>query len=143
MPAIAAIWAVLSKLPWKWIGIGIAVLGLATLIYRAPWAESRQKAKDYAHFQPILARDLQNITTLKNNQAVLQASIDLQNAAVSALKVEGDKRVSDGKTALEAAQRANAGLSQQADALRKSATRKPGVNDPCTISDTLKTVGSI
>jgi membrane protein implicated in regulation of membrane protease activity len=43
---IAVIWAVLSKLPWKYIGIFLAAFSLTLLVWRAPWAEHRQKAKD-------------------------------------------------------------------------------------------------
>jgi hypothetical protein len=138
----AAAWELARRLPWKWIGIALAAVAALTLIWRAPWAESRQRAADYAHFQPKLDRALHNIIVLKGNQARLLAAIDRQNAAVSALKAEGDKRTADGKAALVAAARANAGLSSQADELRKSAGRKVD-STPCPISDTLKLMGSI
>jgi hypothetical protein len=77
------------------------------------------------------------------NQATLTAALNRQNAAVTALKADGDKRVADGKTALAQAQRANAGLSDQASALRKSAGRKIGADDPCVISNTLGNMGAI
>jgi len=76
------------------------------------------------------------------NQIKLTEALNHQNAAVAALKVEGDQRVSDGKKALSEAQRANHGLIEQRDALRKSGARKVD-STPCPISDTLKTVGSI
>lgn len=79
----------------------------------------------------------------KANQETLTAALNRQNAAVVALKVDGDKRVADGKTALAQAQRVNAGLSDQAAALRRSAGRKIGKDDPCVISNTLGNVGAI
>lgn len=137
-----AIWGFVKGLPWKWIGIALAVIGLATLIYRAPWAYNRGKSYEVAKYQPVMDRALKNITTLKSNQAALTTAIDRQNAAVSALKAEGDKRTADGKAALAQAQRTNAGLKEQADALRKSAGRKVD-GTPCPISDTLAKIGSI
>jgi hypothetical protein len=136
---IAAIWAVLSKLPWKWIGLGLAILTAALLIWRAPWAEHRQAAKDAVAWNAEHAR----AEGFRANQDTLTAALNRQNAAVAALKVDGDKRVADGKTALAKAQRANAGLSDQANSLRKSAGRKIGADDPCVISNVLGNMGAI
>lgn len=44
---IAASCAVLSKLPWKYIGAALAAIGLAFLLWQAPWAYRRgQHSRD-------------------------------------------------------------------------------------------------
>jgi len=131
----------LSKLPWRWIGLGLAVLALVLFIDHRGY--NRGKAHMVAKYQPVLDRALTNMRTLQSNQRILTSAIDRQNAAVVALKVDGDKRVADGKTALAQAQRANAGLSETAAALRKSAGSLRTADPACKVSDALAKVGSI
>ena len=138
MMPIAAIWAVLSKLPWKYIGIFLAAFSLTLLIWRAPWAEHRQKAKDAV----ALAAEHAKAEGFRANQDKLTAALNHQNAAVAALRTESDQRKADGQKALSEAVRANKGLADQAAALRRSAGRKVDAT-PCPISDTLKQAGSI
>ena len=135
---VAAIWAVLSKLPWKYIGIGLGILAAVLLVWRAPWAEHRQKAKDSV----ALAAEHARAEGFKANQIALTAALNHQNDAVAALKSEGDKRLADGASALKAAQKANQSLADQAAALRRSAGRKVDAT-PCPISETLKQAGVV
>jgi len=131
-------WTAIKSLPWKYIGAAVAALTIAILIWRAPWAEHRQKAEDQAVIAAVTAqRD-----GYKANADQLKAALDQQNAAVAALKAEGDKRAADGKKALSDAQRANASLSETAEALRASAKRKVDAT-PCPISETLQKAGAI
>jgi lipopolysaccharide export LptBFGC system permease protein LptF len=135
---IAVIWAVLSKLPWKYIGIFLAAFSLTLLVWRAPWAEHRQKAKDAVALSAEHAR----AEGFRANQDKLTAALNHQNTAVAALKAEGEQRKADGKKQLSEAVRANRSLSEQATALRRSAGRKVDAT-PCPISETLKQAGSV
>lgn len=126
----------LSKL-LPYIAIALAVL--AAWLLAVGHGKSVQKAKDAVAWNAEHAR----AEGFKANQITLTAALNHQNAAVAAWKADGDKRVADGKTALAKAQRENAGLSDQAAALRKSAGRKIGKDDPCVISNTLGNIGEI
>jgi hypothetical protein len=75
--------------------------------------------------------------TAVSNAGMLQTALDEQNTAIAKLKADSDKRTAEGKAALAAAQKANAGLASQAEALRKSAGVSHAAGDPCTISKTL------
>lgn len=81
--------------------------------------------------------------THASNERILQGALDRQNAAVSALKADGDKRTSDGKTALAAVVRANLTLKQQSDALRKSGSTPRPKDWPCVPSETLVSLGKL
>jgi len=72
-----------------------------------------------------------------SNADILKAALDEQNTAIKKVKAESDKRAAEGKAALAAAQKANAGLASQASALRKSGAVSRAAGDPCTISKTL------
>jgi hypothetical protein len=61
---------------------------------------------------------------------------------VAALKAEGEQRKADGTKALQDARKANQSLTEQAAALRRSASRKVDAT-PCPISETLKQAGSV
>lgn len=139
MPALLLVWKLARPL-LPYIAAALVVLGLLSAYGHREYG--RGKAHEIAKYQPVMDRALANIRTLKANQAVLLAAIARQNAAVDAMKAAGDKRVSDGKAALVAARRANQGLTEQADALRKSAGRKLD-GAPCPISETLAKVGEI
>jgi small-conductance mechanosensitive channel len=128
----------LKALPWKYIGAALAALSLALLIWRAPWAEHRQKAKDAA----ALSAEHAKAEGFRANQMALTAALNHQNEAVTALKSEGVKRVADGTKALQDARKANQSLTEQAAALRRSAGRKVDAT-PCPISETLKQAGEI
>lgn len=75
--------------------------------------------------------------TALSNAGILKAALDEQNIAIEKVKAESDKRTAEGKAALAAAQKANAGLASQASALRKSGAVSHAAGDPCTISKTL------
>jgi hypothetical protein len=138
---LAGIWAGLKSLPWKWICLVMAVVTVLMVVDHRGY--SRGKADIVAKYQPVMDRALTNIRTLESNQRNLTSAIDRQNAAVAAAKADGDKRLADGIAALAQAQRANAGLADQAAALRASAGKKPAADAPCVVSDELKKVTKI
>lgn len=122
------------------VKIGIPVLAIVGVwIAGDVHGHHAQKHSDEAQ----IARITQDRDTHASNERVLQGALDRQNAAVSALKADGDKRTSDGKTALAAAQRANLTLKQQADALRKSGSTPRPKDWPCVPSDGLISLGKI
>jgi hypothetical protein len=137
MPALATVWALAKGLPWKWVAAALFVAGLL----------SAYGHREYGRGSHSRDAEVSGLTAqrdgYKANQDTLTAALNRQNAAVAALKADGDKRVADGKTALAKAKRENAGLSDQANALRKSAGRKIGADDPCVISNTLGNMGAI
>jgi len=119
--------------------IGIAVAALAAWLMAVNHGKSVQREKDQAEIAAI-TRDRD---THASNERLLQGALDHQNAALSALKADADKRKQEGAKALEQVRRQNAGLLAQADALRKSAGLKYGKDDPCVISDALVRAGKI
>jgi len=135
MTALLVIWRFLKPF-WGYL-FALAVLASLLSAYghreykRGSTSRDAEVAREKARGDGYLA-----------NQIKLTEALNHQSAAVVALKVEGAQRVLDGKKALSEAQRANHGLIEQRDALRKSAGRKVD-SAPCPISDTLRTVGSI
>ena len=119
--------------------IGIALAVLAAWLVAVNHGKSVQREKDRAEIAAI-TRDRD---TWKADAVTLVRAIDRQNAAVTALKADADKRTQEGTKALEQARKANAGLLAQAEALRKSAGLKYGKDDPCVISDALVRAGKI
>ena len=130
-------WTALKGLPWKWIGLGLAIVALIL------WIDHRGYRRGFHSRDTEVARITQDRDTYKANAATLQGALDRQNAAVTALKADADKRTQEGVKALEQARKANAGLLAQAEALRKSAGIKYGKDDPCVISDALVRAGKI
>ena len=119
--------------------IGIAVAAFAAWLIAVNHGKSVQRENDQAEIAAI-TRDRD---THASNERLLQGALDRQNAAMSALKADADRRAQEGVKALEEARKANAGLLEQAERLRKSAGLKYGKDDPCVISDALVRAGKI
>lgn len=141
--AALAAWEFLKGLPWKYIAIALAVLSLIVLVWRAPWAESRQKAKDAAAYGKQIAALTLDRDTHASNERVLQGAVDRQNVAIAAMKADGDQRIKDGAKALSEAQKANKGLKDQAANLTRSGGLKYAKDAPCVTSDALAAMGKI
>jgi hypothetical protein len=75
MPALSIAWAFLSKLPWKWIGIGLAILAvLGAVDHHARMAEN---ARLTAKWQPKLSKALE---ALNNSAANFRKASDQARA---------------------------------------------------------------
>jgi hypothetical protein len=86
-------WTAIKSLPWKYIGIALAILSAVLLVWRAPWAEHRQKAKD-------------------------QAVIAALNGTISNMRAASDKAAADNKAKVAATQAADEQTrKEQTDAL--------------------------
>lgn len=137
---LSAIWIIIKRLPWSYIGAAFAILALWYVAYT--WAYNRGKHAQEAKDAPTIQRLKERGDGYLANQIKLTDALNRQNASIEALKTEGDKRVSDGKNALKQAENQNKALSDKIEALRKSAGRK--VDDAkCPISETLQRVGSV
>ncbi len=115
----------------------IAALILAFVVYRAPWAESRQKAADYAHFQPILvraaAREQVAIKSLTSANAAMRA----QSNSIRLLAAAEAAKLALAQQALVAAHKLDAARNAVIDQLRASAA-KPLPGPPCEPSNATK-----
>jgi hypothetical protein len=74
---------------WGWIRpflpyviSAIAIAAVLLLIWRAPWAENRQKAKDYAHFQPILTTASTRMAIAAKSLASADRAMTVQSASI-------------------------------------------------------------
>lgn len=133
MTAILVAWRFLKPfLPY--IASGVAILALAILLWRAPWAEARQKAKD----DVTIANLRTNVDTLTANLRGAQDSLAQQERAILAVQAAGNAKVAEGNANYAKAQKANQTLVERNAALAKSVAKRPGANDPCTTSGTLQ-----
>lgn len=130
-------WSALRALPWRWIGLGLAVLSLVL------WIDHRGYSRGFHKRDAEVANITRDRDTHASNERILQGALARQNAAVAALQADGDKRTAEGKTALQATQKANKPLDDKAKDLRRSATLKPAAGDPCVVSETLAKVGKL
>ncbi len=131
-----ALLAILARLPWKWIGAGIAVLALVVLLYKAPWAYYRGAHSRDAEVAAIK----QDRDTYQANAATLRASVNKQNAAIDALITASKNSITAGAEALAKAQSDNRKQASTIVRLRKSANTPYAAGAPCTVSRTLSNV---
>lgn len=132
MPAAALLF--LKGLPWKQIGICLAVIALGALLWKAPWAESRGFHKRDAEVQILKT----NNDTLTANLRGAQDALAQQERAVLAVQAAGDAKVAEGNANYAKAQKANQALVERNAALAKSVEKRPGAGDPCTTSSVLQ-----
>ena len=119
------------------------ILATLALVAVYLWIDHRGYQRGFHSRDTEVARITQDRDTYKENAATLQASLDRQNAAVSALKADADKRAQEGAKARDQARRANAGLLEQAEALRKSGGKTMPKDWPCVPSADLVKVGKL
>ncbi len=136
MIPVAAL-AFLKQLPWKYIGAALAAIALAVLIWRAPWAESRQKAKDYARFQPKLEKALEREQIAIRSLASAGNAIRQQNASIRALAAAEAVKLAAAQRIIAEARKLDAGRNAAIAALRASAA-KPMPGAPCEPSAVTK-----
>ena len=99
----------------RWLGVGLATLGVLFLIYNAGRtagikAEARRTA-------PIISKLQTDLATARANTATLQSAVDQQNDAVQALKAASDAKVAEAEAALRIASAKRAGAEARAAAL--------------------------
>jgi hypothetical protein len=118
-------------LPW--------LLGLvaALLVWRAPWAEARQKAADYARFQPRLDKALHAEQVALASLEGADRALRLQNRSIRGLAAAEAARQAEARRLIAEAQRRDASRRTAAAALRASAAR-PVSGPPCEPSRTVK-----
>jgi hypothetical protein len=94
----------LSKLPWKWIGVGLAVLGLVL------WIDHRGYQRGFHKRDPEVAALHGTITNMKASSAKALADNEANVARINALQDqvtkdrndEAPKRIADGSSAIDA-----------------------------------------
>jgi hypothetical protein len=115
----------------------IAALILGFVIYRAPWAESRQKAADYAHFQPVLDRAAAREKVAIKSLASASAAMHAQSNSIRLLAAAEAAKLAVAQQALTAAHKLVAARNAVIDQLHASAAKPlPGL--PCEPSDATK-----
>jgi hypothetical protein len=97
MVALSVAWGFLRGLPWKYIGLAVAVLGLAGGLFMA--GAHHQHAKDAKALAAVQA----DLRTEHENVGKLLAAIGHQNASLTALAAEGNQRTAAADKALQAA----------------------------------------
>jgi predicted DNA-binding ribbon-helix-helix protein len=118
-------------LPW--------LLGLiaALLVWRAPWAEARQKAADYARFQPRLDKALHAEQVALTSLQGADRALRLQSGSIRDLAAIEAARQAEAQRLIAEARRSDAARRAAAAALRASAAR-PVSGIPCEPSRTVK-----
>lgn len=134
---IAAAFAVLKRLPWKQIALALAALALALLLWRAPWAESRQKSADYAHFQPKLAKALERENIAARSLTSASNALRVQGASIKALATAEAVKLADAQRIIAEARKLDADRNATIAKLRASAA-KPIAGAPCEASAATK-----
>ena len=129
---ISAALAILTKLPWKYIGIALAVAAVLFGAYR--WAYGRGHDSRNDEVAQLTSRAVE----VEASVARLRAAVDAQNAAVDALEAEGDKRAAQGADALRRAQDANKRQLGAIAALQWSAKASYAADAPCATSNVLQ-----
>lgn len=104
---------------WKLIVGGILLLALGVQTARLSFSRQANET---------LAADLR----------LERERIELQNEMVEALRRDGQEAQDRAREAMEAARRQSAASQSAIDALRRSAQRVRGSDEPCTISDELR-----
>jgi hypothetical protein len=112
--ATALFWAGLlfEHRPHGWPNLKVAFFHLS--LPDGPWAK--------------LATAQRDLTQCRANTQTLSHAIDLQNAAVAAMKVEGDRLSADAAKAVQQAHTASLGLNRRASVLIST---PPAGNDVC------------
>lgn len=106
---------------WKLIVGGVLLLALGVQTWRL---NASQRANE----------------TLRAELATERARVALQNEMVEALRRDGEEAQERAREALEAARRQSAASQSAIDALRRSSQRVRGSDEPCTISDELRSM---
>lgn len=101
----------------KWICIALAVAAVLGGVY------AKGRADSTAAWKPKVAAVKADLEQCRDNNATLQTSINRQNAAVTALKVESDRRAEAGEKAAQEAQRAAVAASTRSASIL---AQKPG-----------------
>ena len=112
MTALAA-WSLVKRFAPYLLGVGV-LIALYLLI------DHHSYQRGFHDRDTEVASITRDRDTALSNASILKDALDEQNTAIEKVKAEGDKRTAEGKAALAAAQKANAGLASQASALRKS-----------------------
>jgi hypothetical protein len=118
-------------LPW--------LLGLlaAVLVWRAPWAEARQKAADDAHFRPRLEQTLHAEQVALASLQDADRALRLQGQSIRDLGAAEAAKLAEAQQLIAEAHRRDAARRTAAAVLRTSAAR-PAAGPPCEPSQTLK-----
>lgn len=99
-------WTAIRSLPWKYIGAALAALTLALLIWRAPWAEHRQKAKDQIQISAlngtIANMKAASAKALADNEAYVARINGLQDQITKDVNNDAPKQITDGAAAIAA-----------------------------------------
>ena len=139
MSAALAAWAILKRLPWKYIGAALAALALAILIWRAPWAERRENARVVAKYQPKLEKALQAELIGAASIGRLRSALDKQNGSIRALAAAEASKLAQAQQALAAARAHDKAREATIAGLKASAARAiPGA--PCEASQAARDV---
>ena len=124
----------LRKLPWRYIVLALAAAAVLFSAYR--WARGiGYHARDGEVVQLTTRAE-----EAERSVARLKVSLVQQNAAVSALKTDADKRAAQGVEALREAQTANKRQIATIASLRKSAKVIYSNEAPCWVSRGLSNV---
>ena len=115
----------------------VAVLIAAFLIWRAPWAESRQKAADYARFQPKLDEALRIEKVALASLTGADTAMRQQSASIRRLAADEAAKLATAQRLIAEAHKLAAQRQSAIDALHASAA-KPLPGPPCEASDTAK-----
>ena len=118
-------------LPWL-----LALLGLV-LVWRAPWAEARQKAADYARFQPRLDTALHAEQVALASLQSADRAMRLQSRSIRDLAAAEAAKLAEAQRLIAEAHRRDAARGRVVVALRASAAR-PAAGRPCEPSETVK-----
>jgi len=118
-------------LPWL-----LALLG-AVLIWRAPWAEARQKAADYARFQPGLDKALHAEGVALASLQGAERAMRLQSRSIRDLAAAEAAKLTEAQRLIAEAHRRDAARGKVVVALRASAARPPA-GSPCEPSEIVK-----
>lgn len=118
-------------LPW------LLALAAAVLIWRAPWAEARQKAADYARFQPRLDKALHAEQVALASLQSADRALRLQSGSIRELATIEAARQAEAQRLIAQAHRHDAGRRTAVAVLRASATT-PATGAPCEPSRAVK-----
>jgi hypothetical protein len=128
---------------WKWFAIGAVAALLALQSARLAHAKSDQYDRsacvagqpckpvkwktEVARLRPALAAAEANLRTCRGNVAALQGSVDAQNAAVAALKADGERRARLLADELRQARSESASAARRADTILAARPKGPDV----------------
>jgi hypothetical protein len=114
-----------------------AIVTLLVVIWRAPWAEARQKAADYARFQPKLEQALHAEQVAAASLEGADRALRAQSKSIHDLAAAEAARLAEAQRLIAQAHRLDAQRQTAIAALRASAAKSlPG--PPCEPSETTK-----